>query len=189
MYIPVSDDRYFTSGTDNNLLQEIPLYEPEQYEEIYAKLSTIMPEMFSINLKEEIMEFTTTAPIQFEIAVDHVIDLACYYYCDWDSVVAVTDEFLHAEIKNKVMRSLTLAHYDTASADAMMQDLIVMLSEALQKFINAIIGVLSRTSAPAIMEYGCCYRLNNIDHFGNVFFILKNPTQVYSELEGDEVPR
>lgn len=184
---PVMDDRYFTLGTDNNILQNVLLYEATQYEQAYPGLCFSKPEMFSINLQDEIAHFITKAPPMFEVNVDCVIELACYYYCDWDSVVAVTDEFIHADVLNKVRTNLISAQYDLAHAEELLQDHIVMLSEALQRFIGVIIGVLSRMGAPAIMDYGSCYRLENITDNGDVYFRLRNPTQVYAELEGEEV--
>lgn len=185
---PVQDDRYFTAGTDNVILQNIPLYDAEQYEQIYPFLFAVKPEIFSINLRQELGQFIASAPPMFGVNADCVIELACYYYCDWDSVVAVTDEFIQADVINKVRDSLIAAHYDVAYAENMLQEYISVLSQALTQFIGVVIGVLSRMGAPAIMDYGCCYRLEQIDDNGNVYFRLRNPTVVYAELEGEEVP-
>ena len=61
---------------------------------------------------------------------------------------------------------------------------MMVLSGALTTFIGIIIGMLTRARIPAITEYGCCYRLENIDDFGNVFFRLRNPSQVFADLNG-----
>lgn len=188
MYVHIGDDRYFTSGTDNVILQEIELYDSDQYEREYPRISSTMPEIFCVNLQDEILRFMTTASPQFEIDIEDVIDLACYYYCDWDAVVAVTDEFVNDYVLDKVRKSLVLAQYDVKTAEDMLQDLIVMLGEALKHFIGIIIGVLSRAGVPAIMDYGSCYRMKYIDNFNNIFFQLRNPPQVYDEISGEDVP-
>lgn len=187
MPMRITDDRYFTAGTDNAILNEVQLYEPEMYEQSYPFIESTMPAKFSVNLYDEIIEFTTKAPPQFEIVIEEVIDLACYYYCDWDSVVAVTDEFLHIEALERARRSLTLANYDVKAAEEILQDMIVMLSDALKRVIGIIVGVLSRANAPAVVDYGSCYRLTGIDPYGNAYFELKNPSVVFATLEGDEL--
>lgn len=184
MAFPITDNRYFTLGVDNELSKIIDVYDPETYEREYPRISTQFPDMFSLNLKSEMEVLVTSSPQQFEVTAERAIELACYYYSDWDTMIVVIDEFIHTEIFHKAEKdTIALRHID-AEAAARLEEAMIMLSEALTTFIGVIIGLLTRARIPAISEYGCCYRLENIDDYGNVYFRLCNPSQVYIELEG-----
>lgn len=184
MFLQITDNRYFTLGVDDILSQNLDAYDVEQYEREYPRISSTMPELFSINLKEEIENFITKAPPQFKITIEQVIELACYYYSDWETMVAVIDEFIQIEVLFEAKKNLILTSLDIDRDTLILEELMGMLSEALTNFIGIIIGMLTRAGIPAIAEYGCCCRLENIDDYGNVYFRLCNPSQVYAELEG-----
>lgn len=184
MSVPITDNRYFTLGVDEELSTKIEAYDPEVYEREYPRISTQLPEMFSINLKGEMEVFITSSPPQFEVTVNRAIDLACYYYSDWDTMVVVMDEFIHTEVFHKAEKDTLAARHASPEAAARLEEAMIALSEALTAFVGVIIGMLTRARIPAITEYGCCYRLENIDDYGNVFFRLRNPSQVYADLNG-----
>lgn len=186
MFIPVTDNRYFTLGVDNLLLEQVSVYTADEYELAYPLISSSMPNIFSANLRDEIELFVTSAPPAFKVPIDDLISLSCYYYNDWESVNAVTDDVIKAEAVENLRKSLLRASYDSVTADEMLQEQIAMLTEALQRFIGVIVGVLSRAGVPAIMDYGSCYRLSNLDNIGNVYFTIRTPSSVYVELDGEE---
>lgn len=179
------EDRYFMRGIDHSLLEEVSTYTEYEYEFRYPLIQMSMPQLFSINMLDELNKFMTSVPPHFDVEVEEVIDQACYYYCDWDSVVAVTDEFLNTAIIEEVRVALVQNYESTVRADNVLQDSIAILSSALQTLIAAVIGVLARIGAPAITDYGCCYRLHRIDNSGNVYFNLMNPSQIFQYLEND----
>lgn len=184
MFIPITDNRYFTLGVDEELSLKVDAYDPEQYEREYPRISSTMPELFSLNLIGELETFITSAPPQFEVTAERAIELACYYYSDWDTMVVVIDEFIHTEVFFKAEKDTVAARHISPEAAARLEEAMVTLSVALTNFIGVIIGMLTRARIPAITEYGCCYRLEDIDDNGNVFFRLQNPSQVYADLNG-----
>ena len=184
MSVPITDNRYFTLGVAEDLAPEIPCYDSGEYESAFPSLSTVLPEMFSLNLKNELEVFITTVPPQFEVTADRAIDLACYYYSDWETMVVVIDEFIHTEVFHKAEKEILAARISQPEAVARLENDMMVLSGALTTFIGVIIGMLTRARIPAIAEYGCCYRLENIDDYGNVFFRLRNPSQVFADQYG-----
>lgn len=183
MYVTINDDRLHTLGVDNNLLTSVPFYEDCEYEQMYPLLSVTLPEMFSVNLRDAIGQFLSQVNPAFGVTVHEIIDLACYYYSDWDSVVAVTDEFLHVGAIGEMRKHMNAALYDTIAGEIEMQRQIDMLSDAVKQFIGIIIGVLSRNNVPAIMDYGSCYKLTHIDDFGNVYFKMSVPSAVLDAVD------
>lgn len=186
MIIPNGDDRYFTMGVDQGLFDFIPIYTCDEYELHHPRLVERMPFQFCITLREEIIRFVTSVPPMLPVEVPDVIDLACFYYCDWESVVAVTDEFVSSRDLEGLREGLRLARADPRRIDEQIQEQLIMLTAALQKLIGAIIGVLQRALCPAVMDYGCVYRLADLRDDGLVVFQLANPTQVFGALEGAE---
>ncbi|BAW19132.1 hypothetical protein [Ralstonia phage RP31] len=186
MNVPIGDDRYFMQGVDNLLLSEIPVYSDDEYELRWPLIQLSYPQLFSINMLGEMDTFLTSMPQQFEVEIEEAIDLACFYYCDWDSVVAITDEFLNEAIIEEARVGLIRNLGCAVTAETALQDSMAMLTTALQTFLNSIIGVLSRTGAPAIQDYGCIYRLDHIDDFGNVYFRMMNPSQIFYYLESED---
>ena len=181
MSVPITDNRYFTLGVDDALAQEVPCYDSEEYESAFPSLATVLPEMFSLNLKSELEVFLTSSPPQFEVTADRAIDLACYYYSDWETMGVVIDEFIHTEVFQKAEKDMLAVRHLHPEAAAHLDEAMIILSGALTTFIGVIIGMLTRARVPAITEYGCCYRLENIDDFGNVYFRLRNPSQVFAD--------
>jgi hypothetical protein len=186
MFVPITDDRLHTLGVDENKLHEVPFYEDCEYEQAYPILNRLLPEMFSVNLKGPIEQFLAKIPPTFGVTVHEVIDLACYYYSDWDSVVAVTDEFIHVGALQEIRKNMVLAHYDTVTAEAEIQRCIDMLSEAVRELINIVVGMLSRNNVPAIMDFGSSYKLARIDDFGNAYFSMATPSAVYDAVENQQ---
>ena len=88
-----------------------------------------------------------------------------------------------SEVLEKVRKVLLVMEYDYAVAEAFLQQELELLTKALQRFIGIIIGLLSRSGAPSIMDYGCCYRLSNLLDSGTAFFSIRDPSGVYTELE------
>lgn len=183
MYIPITDDRYFTAGTDHEVLFDTPFYTSEEYDEVYPTLVETMPGIFSVNLKEAMTKFATSSPPAFGVSLEEVIELACYYYADWDSVVAVTDELVRTETTHELRKSLTAVFLDVQAAEHELQNQLAMLTESLRDFINIVVGVLSRSNIPSIMDFGCCYRFYQIDNAGNVYFKIAVPEVVYKTVE------
>lgn len=184
MSIPITDNRYFTLGVDDELARSLDIFDPQEYEREYIRMSIEMPELFSLNLKEEIEILITTSPPRFRVDPDRAIELACYYYSDWNTMVTVIDEFIQTELYMRAEKELILSQDCTPEVIEKLDEEAILVSGALTRFIGVIIGLLTRAGAPAITEYGCCYRLENIDDFGNVFFRLRNPSQVYADLCG-----
>jgi hypothetical protein len=184
MFVPILDDRLFTKPADTNLFTSTPFHTAEEYEQEYPLLLMRGPELFSINLQDDLIEFITSVPPGFKADIHEVIDFACFYYSDWDTAhMAVLDEFIEANALDEIRRNMMIAHYDFFTAEKELQRQIDMLSDALRKFVNVILGMLARANVPAIMDFGSCYRLFKVDDFGNVFFRLENPTRVYDEVE------
>lgn len=185
MYVAIEDDRYHLQGVDHLKMSNAKVYTDEEYALYYGMLRTSYPDMFSINLFKQMNELLSTVDLAFDIQLEEVIDFACYYYCDWESVVAITDEFISAQCIQDLHSSLLKGLEDPVKASVALAEFVGILNSALQKFITDIISVLSRTSAPAIIDYGCCYRLDGIDDHGNVFFKLQTPDQVYEYLDSE----
>lgn len=184
MYVPIMDDRLFTKPIDTNLLTTTPFYTAEEYEQEYPRLTMRMPEMFSINLQDDVIEFITSVPPGFSATIEEVIDFACFYYSDWDTAhMAVIDEFVEVTALNDVRKNLTLACYDFFTAEKELQRQVEMLSDALKKIVNVILGVLARCNVPAIMDFGSCYRLMRVADNGDVYFKMEVPSRVYDEIE------
>lgn len=174
MYVPF-ETRFFTLGVDDKILQSTGFYNDEEYEAIYPFISNNMPEMFSINLREQIIQFGTTRPPQFNISVQEVIDLACYYYSDTDSIRAVTDEFVDDQALAVIRLQLTKTHADPRTVERILHSQIEMLGEAIKDVISVVISTLSRFGVAAVEDFGSVYRLTNIDDIGNAFFQLQSP--------------
>lgn len=185
-YIPINDDRFFIGGLDSLIMQSIPTYEEEEYRVLYPEIQRRLFNTFSINMQEAIVEFITTVSPLLHVDIKDVIDLACFYYNDMDSVVSIVDEFVDEKTTNDILNELILAHYDVQAANQLLEAQIAMLTDALRPFIDLITGVLSRAGVPAIFNYGSCYRLFNIDDSYNVYFTIRNPDSVYEELFGSD---
>lgn len=185
--VPFGDNRYFTAGADNALMQNTELYEVDNYDLMFGMIAQSYPNTICINLREEMDQFLASAPPVFDIKIEEIIELACFYYCDWDSVVAVTDEFLQAQTIEDLRQELAKHIADENALQERVNDTIAVLSQALQRFIGVVIGVLTRANAPAIVDYGCCYRLESIWDNGTVFFQLCNPARVRANLEDDRI--
>jgi hypothetical protein len=186
MIVPNGDDRYFTMGVDQGLFDFIPIYAVEEYDEHYPRILQRMPERFSITLREEIVRFVTSVPPSLHVEVADVIDLACYYYCDWESVVAVTDEFLSSRDLESLRQDLRVALSDPKRIEEQIQEQLIMLTGALQKLIGTVISVLQRFMSPAVSDFGSVYRLADIWDNGLVVFQMCNPTQIHGALEDAE---
>ena len=188
MFVPNQDNRLFMQELDMNLFTIIPYYTPDEYEQQYPLLLMKKPEIFSINLKDELMEFATSCPPGFTISVHEVIDFGCFYYADWDTAhMAIVDEFIEVGVTDTIRQHLINACYDVSSADEEFQRQLEILSEALRKLLTVILGILARCDAPSIMDFGSCYRLFRIDDFGNVFFKMEVPSQVFDAVENSEL--
>jgi hypothetical protein len=187
MMIPIRDKRYFMGGVNSLILQATRVLTAEEYERIFPQIESSYPTLMSINMRDAMETFITNAPPSFNVTVDDVFDCSCFFYSDWDSIVAVTDEFIQAQGVEDVRRWLLQVDPDPEVAEARLQDLILMLDAALKNLISTIIGVLSRANAPAIIDYGCCYRLNSIRNDGTVVFQLSNPSVVYQDIEDDVI--
>lgn len=183
MYVPIKDDRYFTLGIDSNLFQSTPLYEADEYEGMFLLTISHMPAIFSLNLRQEISQFAISVPPAFNITIHEVIDVACYYYADWDSPVIATDDFIDQQIVHSLREGLISAGIPSIMVENEVDRQIEMLSETLRNFIGMIIGVLSRCDVPAIVDFGSAYRLESIDECGNVFFKITPPEAVYQAIE------
>lgn len=182
--IPITDDRLFTKPADTNVFTNTPFYTAEEYEYEYPVMLLGMPNIFSINLQDDIIEFMTSTPPAFTVNMHEVIDFACFYYSDWDTAhMAVMDEFIEVNALDEIRQHLVRACYDYATAEKELQRQIDMLSEALRKFITTVLSVLARANVPAIMDFGSCYRLENIDDWGNVFFKIQPPDRIFDEIE------
>lgn len=186
MNVPIGDDRFFLMGVDRDILHRTDHYLADEYERAFPLIETTYPRAFSINLRDDIVAFLTSAPPAFKVTVDEVIDLACFYYSDWDSIVAVADEFIQAQTIEDIRQSLRLAGLCTMAVEQQTQTLVIMLSDALKRFLGVIIGMLSRTNAPMIADYGCCYRVGAMFDDGTVLFQLSNPSVVYAYIEDNE---
>ena len=174
MYVPF-ETRFFTLGVDENILKNTGFYTDEEYDAIYPLISNNMPEMFSINLREQIVQFGTTRPPQFNISVHEVIDLACHYYADGDSIRAVTDEFVNDQALAIMRLQLGKTYLDPRTVEQVLHSQIEMLGEAIKDVISVVISALSRFNVPAVEDFGSVYRLTNIDDIGNAFFQLQSP--------------
>lgn len=187
MFVPIQDERLFVQTPDTKLFTSTPFYTADEYDLEYPLIVTRKPEMFSINLKNEIMEFMTSCPPGFKAQVQEIIDFGCYYYSDWDSAhMAVLDEFIEVGAADDVRKELTLGLYDAFEAEKELQRQLEMLSEALKKFLTVILGVLAHCDTPAIENFGSCYRLHHIDDLGNAYFKMEIPSRVYDEIENSE---
>ena len=185
MNLPINEHSYFMLGLDDRITEAVPYYTSAEYEIAHSSILLKMPLLFSINLKKEIVTFITKAPPHFVSNINQVIEIACYYYNDWESVVAVTDEFIQTEVLDKVRNSLVVS-YDgnTSIAQERLDDIIAQLATALVEFITTIIDVLSRAGVPGIEDYGSAYRLDCVHDSGDIYFRLHTPEQVRAELEG-----
>lgn len=179
----MSEGRYFLMGVDPLTLEDVAVYTEDEYEFRWPLIRMSYPEMFSINLFDAMNEFLTSSPQQFDIEIEEAIDLACFYYCDWDSVKAITDDFLNAAVIEEARVSLIRTYGSSDRADSVLQDSIAVMTSALQAFISTVISVLGRVGAPAIVDYGSCYRLDRISDSGDVYFKMRNPCQVFYYLE------
>ena len=183
MYVPFETTRYFTQGTNHALLLETPFYTEDEYSNVFQLLSSNVPEMFSINLREQIVQYGTTIPPQFNVSIHEVIDLACYYYSDWDCIRAVTDEFVDDQALALLRSQLSKSYSEPKALEAALQFHIEMLSEAVRDIINVVIGVLCRFNVAAVEDFGSIYRLTNIDDTGNVFFQIQSPDVVSAHIQ------
>lgn len=187
MFVPIQDERLFIQAPDTKLFTSTPFYTADEYEAQYPIIIMQKPEIFSINLQQEIMEFVTSCPPGFKAQVHEIIDFGCFYYSDWDSAhMAVLDEFIEVGAADDVRQNLTIGLYDALEAEKELQRQLEMLSEALKKFLTVILGVLARCDTPAILDFGSCYRLMRIDDFGNVYFKMEIPSRVFDEIENSE---
>jgi hypothetical protein len=183
VYVPIKDDRYFTLGVDSNLFESTSLYEANEYEGMYRLTISHMPAIFSINLRHEISQFVISVPPAFDITMHEVIDVACYYYADWDSPVIATDDFIDQQVVHSLREGLLVAGIPPLMVEREVDRQVEMLSETLKNFIGMIIGILTRCDVPAIVDFGSAYRLERIDECGNVFFKITPPEVVYQAIE------
>lgn len=183
MYVPITDNRYFTCGVDSTLFESTPLYEANEYEGMYLWMISHMPAIFSLNLRQEISQFIIAVPPAFNITIHEVIDVACYYYADWDSPVIATDDFIDQQIVHSLREGLLLSGIPPLMVEREVDRQVEMLSETLRNFIGMIIGVLSRCDVPAVVDFGSVYRLDNIDVHGNAFFKITPPEVVYQVID------
>ncbi len=184
IFTPINDDRFFMGGLDNSILQDIPTYEVDEYRLMYPIIQLRLAHKFSINMQEEITEFITSVSPLLQVDVPAVIDLICFYYNDIDPVISVADEFVDNQKVEEIFNTLVQLHYDTETAQQLLEAQIAVLTDAMRPFIEVITGVLSRVGVPAIYNYGSCYRLSNIDSVYNVFFTIRHPDNVDEELNG-----
>lgn len=183
MYVPFENTRYHTLGSDSKLLEKTALYSDKEYELAYPFILRTKPALFSLNLRDEIAQFLTTAPPAFNATVHEVIDVACYYYSDWDSPMVVTDEFIDDQVLTSMRLQMALLPYTPQEAEDAVQFQIQMLSEALRTFISVIVGALARYGSAAVEDFGSIYRLDNIDEAGNVFFKIIPPDAVFEAVQ------
>lgn len=184
MFVPILDDRLFTKVVDSKTMTSVPFHTAEEYEQEYPILCMRMPETFSINLQDDILEFITSVPPGFDATIHEVIDFACFYYSDWDTAhMAVIDEFIEVTVLDDLRKRLMLHNYDFFTAEKELQRQVDILSEALKKIINVVLSVLARAGVHSIMDFGSCYRSVNITDNGDVFFKLETPSRVYDEIE------
>jgi hypothetical protein len=184
-FFPINNTSYFTLGLDDSITQKVPCYTLEEYTATYPNILLTMPVLFSLNLKNEIETFVTKAPPHFVTDIKQVIDMACYYYNDWESVVAVTDDYIQTDVLEKVRYAIAADCLgDAVLAQKRLDDIIADLATALVEFITSIIGVLSRARSPGVMDCGSAFRLDNVHESGDVYFQLRSPTQLQAEMEG-----
>lgn len=185
MLLPFHDNNFFTQGVDYGIMQNVPFYSFEEYESVFLSLLSSSPELISINLRDAILKLSTSYSPTFTVSTHEIIDIACQYYADYDSINAVTDEF----VNDQLIASLKLhlkALYQQATNEEIEKQIqleIDMFSESVKEFMAVIVGALSRYNVPIVEDFGSVYRLTNIDEFGNVFFQLAAPNEIHSVLE------
>jgi hypothetical protein len=183
MPFPITDDRLHTLGVNLDILHEVPFYEDCEYEQVYPVLSATLPEIFSVNLFKELSQFVSQVLPIWGVTAYEIIDLACFYYSDWDSILLATEDFISAGAMYEVRQNMIAAHYDLVVAEAEIQRQLDMLKEASRELIDIVVGALSRNNVPAIVNFGSSYKLHNIDDFGNVYFKMVTPQAVYDAVD------
>lgn len=161
---PQSEDDYFRSGINNLILSEMPVYSPGEVFKNSRLLSNV-PQLLTINLSRELSNLHTCLHPELNMDIEDIINMACYYYCDWDSVVAVMDEIISPEQNKKLQDMLVY------SSQEAYDNVMAVMTGGVTQFVAVIIGFLSKANSPAIMNYGSIYRLHSISTSGLVAFL------------------
>lgn len=141
------------------------------------------PIVFSINLQTELLNLFSSVPPSVTVEVGDIIDFACYIYDDLESHFSPIDEFLDATDINTLRTTLSSATYDVTEASKLTDEVLEVFNSGLIAFIRIITGILQKTCAPSVVNYGSVYRFDTADHFGNVFFRIRNAQDITNELE------
>lgn len=182
--MPVTDDRYFTTGTDTLWIQDVPVFIASEYEQRWPWLTMNYPDLFSINLSEAISTFITSISPHHSVSIPEVFEFACHCGMEWDGVMAPTGEFAYSPVIEEAINTLFQCSDHKQINQQRLAESMEIAVPALLEFLNTLVGVFVRIGAPVIENYGFCYRLSHIDEHGNVYFKLTTPSQLFYYFEG-----